>query len=196
MLIITVLGVVLVIAALSAVLIVPQFGKISELDAQLKAAEQEAQSAQFLLAQRREVRDRAAVVDAKRMQLLSSFPEDPELTGLILELQELAYDVEVDLRLVEPQSMVIDPEKPYVAMPIKLQFYADWSESIEYLQKLDSLGRQLRVVSFAARPLDPTPYTDLGVDITYYSADVEVLVEAYSVPKTEEQTPVTTEPAM
>jgi Tfp pilus assembly protein PilO len=185
-LVLTVVGVLLVIVALAAVLVIPQFGRMSELDAQIAAAEQEAQSARFLLEQRREVRNRSAIVDAKRMQLLTAFPEDPELTSVILELQELAYDAEVDLRSVQPQPIVVDPEKAYATIPVTVEFYSDWSEGVLYLQKLTQLSRQLRLVSFTARPLDPTTMTDINVDLDVYSASIVANLEAYSVPRTDE----------
>lgn len=184
-LLLTVLAVLVAVVALAAVLVVPQFGKIAALEADMAAAEQEAQSARFLLEQRREVRDRAAVTDAKLMQLATAFPEDPELTSIIIEMQDLAYEIEVDLRAVEPQAVAIEGEGSYLSIPIKIEFLGEWSECVEYLQKLTKLTRQLRIVEFTAVPFDPTSVEDSDLKFSEYPVNVNAVIEAYSVPKTE-----------
>lgn len=184
-LLVTALGVALVIVALAGVLVVPQFSRISTLDGELAQAEQESESARFLLEQRREVRDRAAVTDAKLMQLSTAFPEDPELTSVIIEMQDLAYDVEVDLRAVEPQTVIIEGDGTYLSVPITIEFLGEWAECVDYLDKLTKLSRQLRVVEFTAVPVDPSDITDIDLDLDTYATQVSATVEVYSVPKAE-----------
>ena len=194
-LLVTVLGVALVVVALAAVLVIPMFGKISALDSEMAAAEQESESARFLLEQRREVRDRAAVTDAKLMQLSTSFPEDPELTSVIIEIQDLAYAVPVALRAVEPLPVIVADEGNYLTIPVTIEFLGDWSNCIEYLEEINKLTRQLRIVDFTAEPFDAAGITDTDVRFAPYPVRIRAQLEAYSVLNTPAPAEVPAEPA-
>lgn len=181
-LLLTIGAVVVVVVALAAALVLPQLSKLGQLAADQEAAEQEAQSARMLLEQRRDVRNRAAATDAKLMQLATAFPENPELTSAIIELQDLAYENEVQIRMITPAELV--PRTSHLALPIELQFWADWRETVDFTQQIMTLNRQYRVVNLSARPLTPgeTGTSTLRVDLDPYPVSVTLQLEAYVIP--------------
>lgn len=173
-------AVVLVVIALAAALVLPQIGKLGSLESDLAQAEQDAQNARTLLEQRREVRNRAAATDSRLMQLSTAFPENPELTSAIIELQDLAYDYEVEIRSITPQQLT--PRGSHVAVPIELTYWGNWRECVDFAQQLMTLNRQYRVVEMNSRVMQAGEAPDTEVDLEEYSVFVSVKLEAYVIP--------------
>lgn len=190
-LLLTAVGVAVVVIALAAVLVLPQLGRLTQLEADISAAEQASQSANTLLEQRRAVRNRAAATDAQLMQLATSFPENPELTSAIIELQDLAYENDIELRAVTPAAL--EPRGSHVAVPIELQVWGDWEDCVMYTQQLATLNRQYRVVEINTRILSEDENILSEVDLDWYATGISVKLEAYVIPASDGAT--TTAPA-
>ena len=138
----------LVVILLFAVLILPAFNEMKDLGAQISTAEQEAQAATALLEQRREVKDAASVTDATLIQLSNAVPANPELPSLIIELQDVAYSTGVSLRIVTPSDPTQEDGEDFVTIPVAIEFWGTWADSVDYLQQLRRLSRQVRVAEF------------------------------------------------
>lgn len=195
-LLLTIGAAVVLVVVLAALLVLPQINKLGQLTAEQQAAEQAAQNARTLLEQRRDVRNRAAATDAALMQLGTAFPENPEQTSAIIELQDLAYENEVQIKSITPAELA--PRASHLAMPIELQFWADWRESVDFTQQIMSLNRQYRVVEMSARRLTTgeAPAETLKVDLDPYAVAVTLQLEAYIIPAaTEASAPAPVAPA-
>ena len=75
-LILLIVGLLVLLAALAVLLVWPQYQKQKSLDAQIAAAEQQLKTSQTLLAQRQEIKNRAASTDAQWLRLASLVPEN------------------------------------------------------------------------------------------------------------------------
>lgn len=195
-LLLTIAAVVIAVVLLAVLLVLPQINKLGQLAAEQEAAEQAAQNARTLLEQRRDVRNRAAATDAALMQLATAFPENPELTSAIIELQDLAYENEVQIKTITPAELA--PRTSHIALPISLQFWADWRETVDFTQQIMSLNRQYRVVELSSRRLLPGDTADqpMKIDLEPYPVLTVLQLEAYIIPAaTEASAPAPVAPA-
>jgi len=176
----------LVVVLLFVLLVLPQFGKLNENKTQIAEAEKQAQAAKTLLDQRREVKNAASVTDATLTQLNNAVPENPELPSLIIELQDVAYSSGVSLRAVVPGEPVQDEGEDFIAVPVDLETWGTWSDSVDFLQQLRKLSRQIRVVDFEASMLDESAATEAGIKLPpYYQVKMTSKLETYVIPSGE-----------
>lgn len=179
-LILVVVGCVVVLIALAFLLVLPQFQKLGDLDAQLASAQQQVSTAKTLLAQREEIKNRAAETDAKWLRLANMVPESPDLPSLIIEVQDEAFDSGVQLQSMTPGALVASPS--FQAVPISMNIIGTWSDTVDFLQGLMKLDRGIRVVSFNSG-VSPT-IANANPTLPNYSESTSVQIEAYMIPAT------------
>ncbi|NTU71090.1 MAG: type 4a pilus biogenesis protein PilO [Coriobacteriia bacterium] len=143
-LVITIVAAVLVLVALIAALVYPQFQQVRKLNTQVIEAEAQADAAKLQLEQRQGFKDRAIETNAKWLGLMNEVPETPDLPSLIIELQDSAYESGV-------QVISVTPTQPtqltgYAAVPISIEVLGTWADTVDYLQSLMKLDRGVRVV--------------------------------------------------
>jgi Tfp pilus assembly protein PilO len=190
-LIIAVAGCVLVAVAAVALLVVPQFSKIGDLNTEIQTAEQEQEQAQALLERRQQAKSRAAITDAELLVLANSVPESPELPSLIIELQDAAVDAGLQFRSLspgpperpwEPQGQQPAPE--YLTIPITVEVFGTWTDTIDYLQRIQRFPRQVRIVSVQTQYTEqPPPQAPEPMPTVPVLTQIEI--EAYMVPTAE-----------
>ena len=182
-LIVTAVGVGLVVIIAAVVLVVPQFSRLSDLRSQIETAEQQAQQAETLLEQRRSAKDNAAATDAALLQLAGAVPENPDLPALIIELQDIAYDSDVQLRGMKPGELSKSADGAYVIVPLEFEVWGTWDSTVEFTQKINKMVRQIRTVEIAAQVLSSQEVQDEAVDkLPDYSSGTIVLIETYVIP--------------
>ncbi len=96
-LIFTIAGAALLVIALIALLLYPQFRQLSALNAQVVEAQAQADAAKLQLDERRGFKDRAIETNAKWLRLMNQVPDTPDLPSLIIELQDVAFASGVQL---------------------------------------------------------------------------------------------------
>ena len=189
-------GAAVVVILLFGVLVIPSIGKMNDLGTQIDAAEQEAQTASALLDQRREVKDAASVTDATLIQLNNAVPQNPELPSLIIELQDVAYSTGVSLRVVTPAEPVQDEGEEFVTIPVAIEIWGTWADTVDYLQQLSKLSRQLRIAEFESTLLDESSATDAGIKLPpYYQVATTANLEVYVIPESTDSTTSVPAPA-
>ena len=178
--------VIIALAALGMVffVIVPQFGALAEQDRQLTEATQDIQSAQNLLAQRQSSKVRAAQTQADLMRLENQIPDDPQLPTLIIELQNAANEAGLAFVKINPAPVTIGDG--YNALPIGVLLHGRWADCVDYVNRLEKLDRQLRVVSVKLVPLaDPSGSVEATNSETDRNPPVDlaatIRIEAYSI---------------
>lgn len=176
-LLVVAIAMLVVVGALVAVLVVPMFGRLSGLDAKIQTATDDVSMARAQLAKRQQIKNDAAVTGDSLLELANAMPENPELPSLIIDLQDTAYEQDVQLTSVKPGDLV--PNAGFVGVPIEIQVVGTWGDTIDYLQALRTLTRQVRVVSFSSGRADKdveeagfAPYTPVTV----------INLDAYAIP--------------
>ena len=119
-LILVIVGLFVVLVAVAALLVWPQYQKQKSLDDQIAAAEQQLQTSKTLLAQRQEIKNRAAATDAQWLRLASLVPENPDLPSLIIELQDVAFASGVQIVGMTPAEPSESADKTYVIIPLEV----------------------------------------------------------------------------
>ena len=177
----------LVVIALFAVLLLPTFNKMKSLGDEIETAQQQGQAASALLEQRRAVKDAASVTDATLVQLSNAVPANPELPALIIELQDVAYSTGVSLRAVTPSDPTQEGGEEFVTIPVAIEFWGTWADSVDYLQQLRRLSRQVRIAEFESTLLEETSATDAGMKLPpYYQVSTTASLEVYVIPDSSE----------
>lgn len=186
----------IVVVLLFAVLVIPQIKRMGDLGTQISAAEQESQAASALLDQRREVKDAAAVTDATLIQLNNAVPENPELPALIIELQDVAYSAGVSLRAVTPGDPAQGDGEDFVSIPVDVETWGTWADTVDFLQQLSKLSRQLRVAEFESSTLDESAAEEAGMELPpYYQVRMTAKLEVYVIPVSTDSTTSVPAPA-
>jgi type IV pilus assembly protein PilO len=178
-LILVIVGLLAVLAAVSALLVWPQYQKQKSLDAQVTTAEQQLQSAKSLLAQRQQIKNRTAATDAQWLRLSSLVPENPDLPSLIIEIQDVAFASGVQIQGITPAEPAESVDKSYVVIPLQVSVVGTWADTVDYLKNLNKLTRGIREAKFAASSAP----ADTGEPILpNYSVSTQISLEAYMIP--------------
>jgi Tfp pilus assembly protein PilO len=196
-------GVVLAIVALlaGALLIVPQVQQLQSLSADAEQANKDYQEAKALLQQRQDMKDNAAATDTEYLRLANQVPESPELPSLIIELQDNALQAGVkfeSLRPADPQSSLDTQQsdasaetaptqggEEYVVIPLTMGVQGTWSDTIDFMSRLQKMTRALRTVEFSSGT--DTPGGAESEDITSDAVNefTNFKLEAYCYPTTQ-----------
>lgn len=184
------LGVVIVLV-LAGLLIYPQFGKLRDLDEQIVQAQSQIDQARALLEQRQAIKAEASQTEAALLRMSNGLPASPELPSFIIELQDTANAAGVDFRTLTP----LEPEQRtgYAAILLNMEVNGQWADAIDFMQRLNKLTRQVRIVGYTASPVDvPTGEAD---EDTVQRVRLTFDVEVYTLAAADTATPPTTPPA-
>lgn len=182
-LIAAVVGIIVVAVILVVLLILPQNTRLQSIDASIKQAEQDITQAQNLLQGRQEAKKRSSMTATELLALSNAVPETPELPSLIIELQDLCAQSGLQFRTLTPgppgpawTTQGKAPAPTYLRIPIKMQVFGTWSDTVDFMQRVQKLPRQLRITTVStihteqvpANPPDPMPevpvMTDFGLE--------------------------------
>jgi Tfp pilus assembly protein PilO len=179
-LILTAVGVFLSVVVLAVVLVVPQFGKLADLKMQIGTADDQVQQAESLVQARQEAKSNAAFTDAALLELAAAVPENPDLPSLIIELQDVAYQSNVQLRRIVPGDMV--QSTGYVIMPVEIEVWGEWTDSVDFVQQVGRLSRQVRIVQTTTAVLDEGDLEEALDEIEDYGVSTVLQLETYVIP--------------
>lgn len=190
----------LVAVAVVALVIVPQFGQLSQLEADRQAAEQQKQQAQALLAQLEQAKGRAAGTQAELLKIGTEMPDSPQLPTLIIELQDMANQSGVELNSLSPAKPVPVAGKNYTEINMQVNCdKARWSDVLDFLRRLRKCTRLLRITSISlARVADTSGSADASAVITHAPATrltLALAVTAYVIGDNGVITPAPAAPA-
>jgi Tfp pilus assembly protein PilO len=152
-LILTIALAVVVALAVGAFLVYPKFGQLSDLDSQISQAQSDIDQAKALLEQRQAIKGQAAETDAALLRLANELPESPELASLIIELQDTANEAGVEFRTLTPDAPV--QNTGFASIKMKMEVLGGWADTIDFMQRVRKLTRQVRIVGYSAQPYTP-----------------------------------------
>jgi Tfp pilus assembly protein PilO len=188
-LILVIVGVVLVVVVAAVVLVFPQISRMTNVEGQMSSLDDQVTQAENLLAARQEAKDRAAFTDAALLELAAAVPENPDLPSLIIELQDRAYESNVQLRVIEPSDLV--QESSWVSMPITVTCWGSWADTVDFVQQVRKMERQVRIVETGSDLLDEDESADEAVEpLDEYSVETQLLIETYLIPSSESSSTV------
>ncbi len=180
-LIFTIAGAALLVLALIALLLYPQFRQLSALNAQVVEAQAQADAAKLQLDERRGFKDRAIETNAKWLRLMNQVPDTPDLPSLIIELQDIAFASGVQLVAVQPADIV--PLDTYTAVPVSVEILGSWADTVDYLQSLPKLDRGVRLNSVNVTVVgSAAELTRRDAKLPSYAVDTKINMQAYLIP--------------
>ncbi len=193
-LIVTIAAAVVLVLALVAALIYPQFTKLSALNAQVVEANAQADAARLQLEERQGFKDRAIETNAKWLGLMNQVPDAPDLPAFIIELQDTAFASGVQLVSVQPLAAV--SRDTYWAVPVSVEILGTWSDTVDYLEALPKLDRGVRLTSVSVtRGTSGGDPTRRASKLPPYAVDTVINLETYLIPSTSDAPTTTAAPA-
>ncbi len=175
-------------------LVLPEFQQLRTYDDQIAAADQAISQAQTLLTQRQEIKARSAETEAKRIRLANQMPETPELPSLIIELQDTVNEAGLEFASLTP-SEPTRAEAGYSEITMTMLVKGTWQDTVDVLQRLPRLTRQVRIVGFNTAVFadeqdedDPTNIVETSMTIRVYTMPSEMTpADVPPAPDTEQQ---------
>ena len=169
----------LLAAVIVGLLILPQVSAITEADSRIADAEMQIQQAQTLLAQRQAIKARAAETEAKRMRLANQMPENPELPTLIVELQDTVNRAGLKFASLTPQAPQA-MEEGYSEIQVIMLVQGTWADTVDLVQRLPRLTRQLRISSLTISPYEEPSDDDQATGRSLVQTNITIKV--YTMP--------------
>ena len=172
--------VVVVAALIVAFVIMPQFTQLADLQTQKSAAEARATAATGVLNNLRAAKGRAGTTEAELLKIGTQMPDSPQLPTLIIELQDIANASGVDVTSIAPGQPVLAAGGQYTEVPLSTQVTAEWDDLLDYLKRLDSSTRLLRVTNLTVNPPVDTAATTTGT-VAPTALTVTMTMKAYVI---------------
>ena len=157
--------------------IAPRFAELGRLDREIAAADQRIAEAQAVLARRQEAKSESAKTQAELLALANKMPDQPELSTLIIELQDTANEAGLDFVMINPTEPAVDAGFSKIAMDMTVT--GQWADIIEYLRRLAKLDRQVRILHVVVRGATTGLPAAEAAASTELAADVKL--EAYTL---------------
>ena len=142
----------------------PQRAKAADLDKQIADTQQEIDAARALTVQ---ARRGAKIRVADLFRLTKAMPDETDMAGIVLELNEVAADSGITFEQITPATTVT-PISGYAAIPITVEFQGNFYELSDFLYRLrnlvdvrhgalDATGRLFAIdeIEFAEAPPPP-----------------------------------------
>ncbi|MDO8915436.1 MAG: type 4a pilus biogenesis protein PilO [Coriobacteriia bacterium] len=160
-----------VVIAGVALLIVPKFGEMSTLEAELQAANDQIAQTKGLLAQLEQAKANASVTQAELLAIGNQFPEKPELPALVIELQDVSNAAGIRFDNITPSMPAPTAGGQYSEVLITTSVTGAWPDVLDYLRRLNRMTRAIRVTDVAMTPLASVSTTsteapDIGASVS------------------------------
>lgn len=205
-LILVAVGIAVLAVIAGLLLIMPQVKTIATINDQIQQAEKEVDEANALLLQRQDMKDRAAQTDAAYLRLANSVPETPELPSLIIELQDVALQSGVNFEGLRPDDPISSTKAAaqsggagaavnaastakqagggYVVIPIEVSISGSWSDTIDFMNRIQHMTRAIRIVEYssASNVGKPNSSTTEQTSSSQTSEFTTMKLEAYTIP--------------
>lgn len=188
-LIITAVGLLITVIALAALTIIPQYQQLQQIAADIETANAQVDASKSLLAQRQAAKDRSVETNAETLRLLNMVPENPEQAAFIIELQDAALDAGVEFLTMNPGEP--SAGSSFTTLPMVLGVTGSWSDTIDFMRRLNQLSRAVRIVSFVAGGATAPNEDTQKVETVVTS---QITLEAYAIPASA-SSPTTAAPA-
>lgn len=166
-----IVAMVIVVVAVVALLLLPKFGELSSLDAEMQAANDQVAQSQTLLAQLEQAKSGASLTQAQLMALANQFPEKPELPSLVIELQDVSNSAGIRFERIGPSAPVLAASGQYSEIAITTRVTGAWPDVLDFLRRVNRMTRAVRVTDVSIAPVSSTSTTsteapDVAADIS------------------------------
>jgi type IV pilus assembly protein PilO len=154
---------VVVIAAV-LLLVVPKFGELAQLDADMQAAADQVTQTQTLVAQLEQAKSNASLTQAELLALANQMPENPELPSVLIELQDVANSAGVRFDRITPGEPLPDPTGRFKEIALSVEVSGKWADVLDYVRRINGMTRAIRVTDAALSPMAPSSETTQVVE--------------------------------
>lgn len=140
----------------------PQSEELASIAKQRSSEEQKIKMARATLARLEGLKESAPKIEAKIIKIGRKMPKDPDLPGLIVQIQNMANDSSVSVDALKPNEP--QPASGYSKMDVSLSIKGTYAEISEFLFRIENSHRAMRVDNLSISPADnPTLQASLTI---------------------------------
>lgn len=146
-------GAVAVTALFFLFLLRPKLDQISEVRAEIQAAQEQEQRLRNRIAQLEQAKQRAPEVAAELARLQELLPADPELPAFIRLMQRVAEEAGVELRSIGPGlPAALSGNENVEVIQVSLSFEGGFRRVQDYLARLETMRRLVEIQTISLQP--------------------------------------------
>ncbi|MBC8015180.1 MAG: type 4a pilus biogenesis protein PilO [Sporomusaceae bacterium] len=147
------IGAVLISYLLYELVLSPQFTKIDDLTAKLKSEQQQVKVIEAFVLAHPNPEQHLAELDNKLMQVDNKFPDNPNMSNFLSQVEQLSRDCGVRLNYLKPIKIVNKDKEGYREYDVEFAISGTYSQNMNFLNKTEN-GLRFINISRIAMKLD------------------------------------------
>jgi len=175
-----VVAVAFAVAALIAIFffVLPKKSAVSKARAELAATQSKEQSLQLQLARLEEAKQEAPQTQQALNGLKVKIPPSADIPGLIRIIADVADETAMNLAQLSPGAATVDGSGKFAVIPLALNVEGDYFSLQQFLIKLESLPRAMKVTSMQISTGTPPFELSVALNVEVYTTDTDVSAPA------------------
>jgi Tfp pilus assembly protein PilO len=164
------------ISALIAIFffVLPKMHAVDKAGQALASEQSKEQALQLRLAQLEQAKQEAPQTQQALAGLKEKIPPTPDIPGLIRIVADVADETGMNVSTLSPGAATADGSGKFAIIPVSLTVEGDYFSVQEFLLKLESLPRAMKVTSMQISTGSPPFELSVSLDVEVYTTDINV----------------------
>jgi Tfp pilus assembly protein PilO len=155
-------------------LVLPKMSAVSKARQDLVEEQTKEQALQLQLARLQEAKQEAPQTQQALSQLKVEIPPTADIPGLIRIVADVADETGMNVSTLSPGVATVDGSADFATIPVALTVDGSYFALQEFLIKLESLPRAMKVISTQISPGSPPYELSISLDVEVYTTDVNI----------------------
>jgi len=164
------------VAALIAIFffVLPKMSAVSKARQDVVKEQTKEQALQLQLAQLQQAKQEAPQTQQALDQLKVEIPPTADIPGLIRIIADAADETGMNLATLSPGAPIADGSGKFAIIPVSLSVDGSYFSLQEFLVKLESLPRAMKVIHTQISPGTPPYELAISLDVEVYTTDINI----------------------
>jgi len=159
-------------------LVLPKMSAVSKAKKDLVAEQTKEQSLQLRLSQLQAAKQEAPQTQQALDELKVQIPPTADIPGLIRVVADAADETGMNVSTLSPGAPTVDGSGKFSIIPVSLTVDGSYFSLQEFLVKLETLPRAMKVMQTQISPGTPPYELGISLDVEVYTTDVNVTAPA------------------
>ena len=142
------LGAVLITYLLYDLLLAPQWAQIDDLTAKYNNEQQQVKVVQNFALAHPDSAQYVAELDKNLLQVSSRFPDNPEISSFLVQIEQLSRECGVQLNYLKPIKTVNKDKEGYREIDVEFSITGTFLQNMNFLHKIENGVRFANITSF------------------------------------------------
>jgi Tfp pilus assembly protein PilO len=153
-------------------LILPKMSSVRTAHDQLQTEQQHQQALEVQLGQLQDAQQAAPETEQKLSELQTKIPPTLDEPGLIRSVSDAGASASVDVLSLAPGTPSADPSGKFSVLPVTLQASGSFFSIDEFLFRLETLPRAMKVLTVDITPGSPPFELSVNMSFEVYTTDI------------------------